>query len=198
CRVFPSRRGLGHYDDLGALIELGHHYVHSLFFSHVDFFPDDVRVDRKLASPTIDQHRERYRGGPSKVRQLIERGAHGSARVQHIVHDHDVFSVQIPRQVSRTHDGSRAHGLQIIPVERDVERALRYGNPFSTFDHLHEPVRELDTAPLNSNDDEIISAAVEFHYLDRHSLQGALDGPRVENRRILRSHRFTNMAPEET
>jgi hypothetical protein len=39
---------------------------------------------------------------------------------------------------------------------------------------------------------------VELDNLHRHALQGALDGPCVEDRRIFRSHRFTNMAQDET
>ena len=65
---------------------------------------------------------------------------------------------------------------------------------FAAFDHLDEPVGELDATTLNSDDDEIVRAAVELDDLHRHALQGALDGPGVEDRRGFSSHSYTNMA----
>ena len=70
---------------------------------------------------------ERYRRRPAEVRELVESGAHSAAGVEHVVDDHDVLAVEIPRQIRGTDDRARSDRLQIVAIERDVERALRDG-----------------------------------------------------------------------
>ena len=82
-------------------------------------------MDRKLAPASIDEHRERDARGPAEVRELVERGAHRATGVQHVVDDHDALAIQIPGQLRRADDRARADGLQVVAIERDVERAAR-------------------------------------------------------------------------
>ena len=57
--------------------------------------PDDVGLDRQLPSAPIDQHREQDPPRPAEVGQLVERGAHGPAGVEHVVHDDDGLALEI-------------------------------------------------------------------------------------------------------
>jgi hypothetical protein len=69
---------------------------------------------------------------------------------------------------------------------------------FPAFDHSYESVSELNAATLDSNDDQIVRTPIQLDDLHRHALQGALDGPGIQNRRCFRSHWCTNMAPKST
>src|SRR5947207_1272271 len=89
----------------------------------------------------------------------------------------------------------RTNCLEIVAVQRNVERALWHGHALTLVDHLYEPIGKLHAATLYSNEDQIVRTAIELDDLHRHALQGALDGPGVEDRRGFRSHRCTNMAP---
>jgi hypothetical protein len=155
-------------------------------------------VNRKLASTAIDEHRQRYLCRPAKIGELVERRAHRAARIEHVVDDHDVLAIQIPWQIGGADHGSRSDSLEIISVERDVERTLRNEDAFAGIDHSNQLVGKLYPTPLNSDEDQVVRSAIELNYLDRHSLQGALDGPGVEDCRCFRGHRFTNMARKRT
>ena len=140
-----------------------------------DRLADDVRVDWKLASSAIDEDRERDPRGPAEIGELVERRAHGAAGVENIVDDHDVHALDSPRQTRRADNRSRADGLEVVAVERDVERALRNLDSFALFDESDEPAGELHAATLNSDDDEIGRAVVQLDDLVGHSLQRPID-----------------------
>src|SRR5258705_2463 len=71
----------------------------------------DISVDWKLASTAVDQDRKRDRTRASEIRELVEGRAYGAARVEDVVDDHDVFALQVPRQIGRTHHRARSDGL---------------------------------------------------------------------------------------
>src|SRR5437867_3573062 len=112
-------------DDCVFAVELLDQDIAALAGPDVDLFPDDVRRDGELPSPTVYHHGQCYSSWPTKVRKLVERGADGAAGIEHVVHDDDVLSVDVDGDTRGTDDGSRADGLEIVAVQRDVERALR-------------------------------------------------------------------------
>ena len=124
---------------------------------------------------------KRYSLWPAEVGQLVERGAHGAARVEHVVDDDDVLAVDRPREVGRPDDGARPDRLQVVAVERDVERAARHVGLLALADAGHDARRELDAAALDSNDDEVVRAVVQLDDLVGHPTQRAVDGARVED-----------------
>ena len=77
-----------------------------------DLLPHDVGVDRQLAAAAIHQHGESDRAGPTEIGQLVERGAHGAAGVKHVVDDHDVLAVEVPRQIRRADHRARTDRLR--------------------------------------------------------------------------------------
>src|SRR5687768_10707940 len=102
-----------------------------------------------------------------------------------------MLAIEIPGEIGGTDDGSRPNRLEIVAVERDVERTLRHGRPFTTLNHFHDAIGELNSTALNTDDDQVLSAFVDLDDFDRHALEGALDGPGVEDRRVFRGHRCT-------
>src|SRR3989475_8918863 len=88
-----------------------------------DLLADDVRLDRQLTPAAIHQHAERDALGAAEVGELVERGAHGTAGIQHVVHDHDVLTGELPRDAGLADDGLGTHRFEVVAVEGDVERA---------------------------------------------------------------------------
>ena len=65
------------------------------------------------------------RAGLSEIGELVERCADSAPGVENVVDDHDVLAVDVPRECRLADDRSRSDRLEVIAVERDVERALR-------------------------------------------------------------------------
>src|SRR2546421_1482488 len=57
-------------------------------------------LDRQLATAAIDQHRELDGPRPSGIEELVDRRAHRSAGIEHVVDQHDVAAVDIEGQRS--------------------------------------------------------------------------------------------------
>jgi len=55
--------------------------------------------------------------------------------------------------------GLRPDGAQIVAIERDVERAARDGDAFFLFDQPGDAFGELDAAPLDADQQEIVAGA---------------------------------------
>ena len=67
-------------------------------------------LNGQLAMPAIDQHEQLHTARASVVKQRIERGANGAARVQHVVHQDDVASVDVETDVALVHRRARPIG----------------------------------------------------------------------------------------
>src|SRR5689334_3247226 len=146
CRVrrLPSRVP-GGGDDYGvAVVELLDEDVDALTLADLHRLADDVGLDRQLASPAVDQHREADAPGSAEIRQLVERCTDGAARVEHVIDDDDVLVVDRPWKVGWPDDGSRPDGLEVVTVERDVERAAGDVDVLAIVDVADEAGGELD------------------------------------------------------
>src|SRR5439155_15468273 len=146
----------------------------------------DVRLDGELTPTAIDQDHEGDTTRPTKVGQLVQRGAHGAAGVQHVVDDDDVLALDIDGNPRLPHERSRPNRLQVVAIERDVERPLRDARLVALGDARHETRRELDTAALNSDNDETIRSVVQLDDLVGHTPERSIDGSGVENRMFCR------------
>ncbi len=146
-------------------------------------------MDGELATASIDEHGERHARGSPEVGQLVECRAHGAPRVEDIVDDHHLLPVEIPRQIRRPDDRSRAHGLQIIAIERDVERSPRDGHVLALLDRADDAVRELDAAALDPDDDQVGGSLIQLDDLFGHAAERPVNCARVEQGRIVSCHR---------
>ena len=83
---------------------------------------------------------------------------------------------------------SWADGLQVVAVERDVERAARNPDLFALIENVGEAVAELHTSPLNSHEDQIVDSVKQLDDLVGHATEGARERARVEHGRGLGGH----------
>jgi hypothetical protein len=68
-------------------------------------------------------------------------------------------------------DGLRADGLEVVAIQRDVERAARDVDPLLVSDELGDSVGQLDAAALNADEQEIGRTVPELEDLHCHTLQ---------------------------
>src|SRR5262249_17278147 len=153
-----------------------------------DLLTHDVRLNGQLASAPVYENGQGDSPRSTEVRQLVECGAHGAARVEHVVDDDDDAPVYIHWNLRLADDRPRAGRLEVVRVERDVQRALRDVRFFPIADGGHDTRRELSPAALNSYNDEIVGPVVQFYDLVGDSPERPVKGPGVEHRRLLCGH----------
>src|SRR6185503_15723216 len=142
-------------DDRGvSSVDLFDEHVDALRRLERNLFADDVRLDRQFPSATIYEHGQGDPAWPAEIGQLVERGADGSAGVEHVVDDDDVHAVDIDGNARLANQWARANGLEVVAIERDVQRALRHVCFLSFGDRRYDLRRELNAAALNADDDE--------------------------------------------
>ena len=71
----------------------------------------------------VDEHGELDGLGAAEVDQLVERGAHRAAGVEHVVAKHDNAVVDRPRQMRALDLRLGGDGGQVVAIEGDVEDA---------------------------------------------------------------------------
>ena len=95
------------------------------------------------------------------ARCLIEGVPRKKVVVFVVIHDHDPLPFDVHRDLGRSDDGPGSYRLEVVAIERDVQRAAGH-LPFLTLgDAGYDSRRELDAAALNSDDDEIVGPVVE-------------------------------------
>src|SRR5213076_388070 len=124
---------------------------HAIAGTRLHRFSCDVGLDRQLASPAVHEHAQRDAFRPAEVGQLVERRAHGPARVEHVVHDHNVSVAEIAGNVRLTNHRFGTDGFEIVAIEGDVERAAPDPGGAALFllDEFGDALGELDAAALN-------------------------------------------------
>ena len=130
------------------------------------------------AAPVDQDARGDARGG-AQVVELVEGRADGPPRVQHVVDDHHRPAFEIGKH-RLGHDRAGADRLQVIAIEGDVEFAAGDGDAFSGLDTTGQPVRKLDAAALDADEDEAFGATTLLDNFRRHAGQRPGNGLAVE------------------
>src|SRR5438128_11991935 len=166
-----SRHSALHQIHLILPVHLFHQHVHPFVRVDLHLLPHDVGLDRQLAAAAIHQHAQRDALGASEVGQLVERGPHGAAGVEHVVHDHDVLVREVARDAGLADHGLRAHSLEVVAVQGDVEGAAGDEHALFLLDELGDPLGQLDAAPLDADEDQVVGAVGQLEHFDRHTLK---------------------------
>ena len=121
----------------------------------------------------IDDHRETDRAGPPVVDKRVHRGADGASGEQHVINEND--DLVIDREVQRrlANDRRVADTREVVPVERDVERAERDGRILVRADRVAKPDGQDIAARAETDDGETGELAVAFDDLVRDPGDGA-------------------------
>src|SRR2546425_589084 len=133
-------------------IDLLDQHVDPLVRVELHLLAHDVGLDRQLAAAAVHEHAQRDALGAPEVGELVERGADGAAGVEHVVHDDDVLAREVARDAGLPDHGLRAHGLEVVAVQGDVEGAAGDEHALFFLDELGDPLGELDAAPLDADE----------------------------------------------
>src|SRR5262249_12452475 len=156
-------------------------HVDALRCGRGDRLAHDVGLNGQLATAPVYKYGQGDSPWPAEIGELVEGGANGSAGVEHVVHDDDALAVDVDRNLRLADDRTRADGLEIVAVERDVQRTAGDVGLLALADRGDDLRRELDAAALNADDHEIVGPLVQFNDLVGHPPNGSVEGPRVED-----------------
>src|SRR5689334_3230727 len=96
---------------------------------HVELRAGMLRLDRQLPPAAVGEHDERDRARPAVIEELVHRRAHGTPRVEHVVHEQQVPALDIERNFRALGVVLEALLRVIVAVERDVHEAERLLQP---------------------------------------------------------------------
>jgi hypothetical protein len=100
----------------------------------------------------IDQDRQTDARRASQVADGIEGGADRPTREQDVIHQHHLGTVDVKRDLGAAQHGPARDVLEIVAVERDIDRADVNILPEQPLQLLSEPVRERNAARSNSHE----------------------------------------------
>jgi hypothetical protein len=148
-------------DSLGA--------VHFLKFYFHDFatrglhHPADVSgFNGKLAVAAVNQYKQLHARGPSMIKQRIQRGPNRPARVEDVIHEHDISSNYRKPNLVRMQDRPLAHSRKIVAVEVDVQDSNGNLQTFKTLNLRCEPLSHRSAAPFDPDKREPIQIVSFF------------------------------------
>src|SRR5262249_29077758 len=179
---WPGISGLrGGFDDYTVLaIVLPHPHGDALATGRGQVLADVIRPDRQLTVPAIDEDRELDHAGPTEVDQRVERGPDRSAREEHVVDQDDRLALDAEGNVGTADDGSASH-VEVVTVERDVQRADRQRGAVDASDLLGEPLGQGDAPRAQADERHVLGAVVLLEDLVRDASQSTVEGRFVED-----------------
>lgn len=106
----------------------------------------------------------------------------GTARVEHVVHEHDALTVNVPGDVGGVDLGRDVRG-EVVAVEADVQASERDLHPLDLLDGSGQMARQDVAAGDDAHDGEVLDALVTLDDLVRDARERALDGGLVHDDR---------------
>jgi len=107
-------------------------------------------------------------------------GADRAAGEEHVVDEHDGLVLDRERDVGGPHD-RRATQVEVIPVERDVERADGQRRPVDRRDLGGQSLGEGDPPRAEPDEGHVLGAAVAFEDLVGDPGERAVEGGGIEH-----------------
>src|SRR5215831_13298616 len=108
----------------------------------------------------VNERKQLNAARTSVIEQRVERGARSTARIEHVVHQDDVFVLDIELHFLRAHLGTMPDRGKVVAVERNVESADRDSHFFDPPQNFGETLRQRNTAALDANQAEIVGPVV--------------------------------------
>ena len=121
-------------NNLFIFVVVTKHHLDDLAVGGLNVLAHVIRLYRQLAVATIYQHRKLNPSRAAEIDQLIQRRAHGSTGVQHIVDQHDRAVGNVSRDVGFVYDRTRSNSREVVSIKRDVELSRRRTLAFELFD----------------------------------------------------------------
>src|SRR6266550_3038001 len=140
------------------LVHLDELHLDSLVAGGRKVLADVVGADRQLAVTTVDEHCKLDALRPAVVEERLDRRTDRATGVEHVVDEDDRLALERKVERRRPDDGLRmargvatAH-LDVVAVERDVDRAEIGRSAGSLLDQSSQAVRERHAARLDADE----------------------------------------------
>src|SRR3990170_8723198 len=116
-----------------------------------------------------------------QIDQMIDGGAHRAAGVQNVVEENDDLVGDIERNPRVVDGAARQQRVQVVTIESDVH--LAYGNLFAValLDDLSQPLGDIGAAGPDTDENDLVKAAVLFRHLASKTLEDNFDLRGVED-----------------
>src|SRR5688500_3444321 len=128
----------------------------------------------------VDQDRELDHPRAPEIDERVERGADRPPGEQHVVHEDDGLVFDRERDVGTAHH-RRAPHVEIVAIERDVERADRQVAAVDLRDLRGEAMGDGDAAGPQADERDVGAAGVLLEDLVSDAGEGAVESGFVEN-----------------
>src|SRR5579883_158423 len=148
-----------------------------------------VGLHRQLAQAAVHQHAETNRRRAPEIRYSVERGAHGSTGIQHVVDDHDHLAGHVARNLrfgQLVRDG-------VVAVEIDVQKSEQRAAPADAFDALGQTLRERFAAAANADEIKAVLRVFGLEHLMRQARNDAIDLRVIDEHAL--GGRYRHVAP---
>src|SRR6266850_738401 len=136
-----------------------------------DVFPDVIRLDGELSMTPVDHDGELNSRRSSEIDQLIESCANRPSRIQDIVDKDDVLTGHIERDDGPLEERLLTLPPEIIPIERDIQKAELQLFVFELLNFLDEPSGEELPPRADAHDRDRVSALIVFQNFVRQAVQ---------------------------
>src|SRR4029453_11976414 len=115
---------------------------------------DVVGAQRQLPVAAVDEDRELHSAGPTDVTQRVQGGAHGATGIEDVVDEDDQCVVDAALRNRGVLQRPGRLDVEVVAVERDVQRAVRNRDAGEFFDLVGQPGGEGDAAGRDAEEDD--------------------------------------------
>ena len=119
-----------------------------------------VGPDGQLAPAAVDQHGQLDRARPAVVHQRVERGPHGAAGEQDVVHQHHGGALELEGQLGGADHRPWQPGEHVVAVQGDVDGAERRAPALDALDELDQAGGQVQAAGADADQGQVRGAAV--------------------------------------
>ena len=124
--------------------------------------------------PAVDQHGQPYGPGPTEITERVQRGAHRTPGVEHVVDQDHHGVVDLDRHLGAAHHAGRLP-TEVVAVHGHVQRADRDVGAFDLGHRGGQPSGEHDPSGRDAQQDQSAGAAVGLEDLVGHPGAGPGD-----------------------
>ena len=136
----------------------------------------------------VHQHRQLDRPRPSEINERIQSGTDGPAGVEHVVDEDDVLAIDVEEDLRGLQLRLFKLAQQIIPVQRDIEKANLQLDTLRLLDFPGDPFREEFAARPDPDDDNALRPLVSLEDLVSQTGQRSVNADSVHDLGLQSAH----------
>ena len=97
-----------------------------------------------------------------------------------------MLAAQVTGNPRLADDGFGADGFEVVAIQGDVEGTTREDYALVLLDELRNPLGQLDAAPLDADEHQVVGAVGQLEHFHGHTLKRPRQGAGVQEDRAFR------------